>query len=837
MASSSIRSLTCKFPLRKCQPVLLSSVRLFATASQPAGDRPPGQKKPRPKKNTKIGRPAETEQGENDGLVIRKPRPTKWPPKNPKRASKELSKEPAGEDEDWALAIDEVVGGFPVEEPEPQPQGKELRSQETEAKEEEPKKKSKKKKNKKQKQRSDEDGTKKTEEHAPFDRTEDPINKETSENHHANNLAPISSILDFGLPNRTEKDTLVSSVNDSILGKEPKDQGRHENTPEAADELSLDDLFRLYESSLGSERTAIPEAWGDRLKKAVADRQEKFTKLDQEWERDEEAFVRGVPEEGEGDNEPIRSEEDTTATEWEGVTAEAEEKAGEEAEEPGAKETTADRLTDWLERLEIRRAEQRKKWEGARSKEEARPKEELDAWSSEGRELNTSIIFTQSAQDPSEVDLVWYNQDNYTPTRRYARSSPSEPETVLGRRIGDPNQLLSALSNGRNEYHYSLENLRLMRQGMEVAGLHERLRRTKLPFQFPAIKYEDIENIFRPRLPVGAATAYEPFPLIIPQESAIETPFLWRLIEDNSKYLAIYGDVRTCQGYHPAPSQFFNNFILNFYGYLKPTSIITDANYRQPYSRQQTILSFMGIPTMVLLTVPNQPNAEPIETRNLLAQLIAETFSCHYYNREIMQAQTPIAGLLHHNAQLRVVLYDPIADIPYVSKAIDANLDVPASHDMAKRLKYLSLITNDAFTCAAINGIEAMRHRERQEGETDTTADWREASEGMWGVLEARRMLYIRYPNDDIPLKAHVTMMKGMDQARQGSLAALQSVPPQYRISVGGSMDRWWMTTTRPSWADLRDSLKKQHKKPAGKRSKEPLPEAGGMGGYEYLMR
>ncbi|KAK6514051.1 hypothetical protein TWF506_008478 [Arthrobotrys conoides] len=922
MASSSIRALTCKLPLRKYQSLLLlPSIRLFATVSQPApqpaSDNPPGpppgpppRKKPRPKKNAKTVISTKQEQRGDGGTITRGPRITKLPNRGSRWESKAPYKNqsadpPAeqlpGEDEDWSLAIDEVVGGFPGDDPWPQPletkiqsqeakpkprsEGKEpkprekkvqpkwknpqlqetelqakeaeLQSQEPETKDSDLKEKpkDKKKKKKKKKQQDDEESTKVEEKAAVLNQAEDSVKNEVAESHHSNNLAPISSILDFGLSNRIEKDPLVASVNDSILGKEPQnrdhDDNRGKRILEDVEELSLDDLFQRFESSIEtkhfpSNRKIVPESQDDKVVKAATKRREKHKKLDEVWEHYEQNPVSRSPKEGEGDNQLIEpkkdkaaKEEDTTITKREDVTTEAERQTEEKVDETPEKGITAEHLTNWLDRLEIRRAEQRKKWEEARSqeetlvKEESRPKEELDAWSSEGRELNTSIIFTQSVQDPAEVDLVWYNQDNYRPTRSYTRPSSSEHETVLGRRIGDPNQLLSALSNGRNEYHYSLENLRLMRQGMEVAGLHERLRRTKLPFQFPAIKYEDIENIFRPKLPVGAQTAYDPFPIIVPQESAVEIPFLWRVIEENSKYLAIYGDVKSCQGYHPSPSQYFNNFVLNFYGYLRPTSIMTDANYRQPYSRQQTILSFMGIPTMVILTVPNQSNSEPIVTRNLLAQLIAETFSCHYYNREIMQAQAPIIGLLHHDARLWVVLYDPVADIPYVSRAINADLDIPPSHDIPKPLRYLSLFVSDAFTCAAINGIEAMRHRERREGETDGVSDWLEASTGMWDALEARRMTYIQNPSEDIPVKAYLKMIKNMDRARQGSLAALQSIPPQYRISIGESVDRWWMKTTRPTWQDLTESLPKpkSHKKPANQSyqnggdrpSKEPV--------------
>ncbi|KAF3101227.1 hypothetical protein TWF102_005024 [Orbilia oligospora] len=944
MASSSvsIRALTYKFPLRKLQPVhvlSLPSARLFTTASppapqstfEPAGDPSPSRpgprpgphppsaskKKPRPKRKPEFAPSVDREQIGDGNTFPRGPRITDLRSKSSKwdKSSKDLpgktSEKPPAEDEGWSLAIDEVVGAFPDDDPKPQASGAKLQSQETEpkskktkpkqlkskprsqeaelesqvahpelqqneievrepeTKDSELKKPSKDKKKKKKKQKNAEDKVN-TKEAAPSDQAENSVNKDPAGIQYSNNLAPISSILDFGLPNQIEKDPLVASVTDSILGKETRNQKQHgkpeKKTSGPDDELSLDDLFRRFETFAEHSTSVEPlekknfNTKGDRLAKAATDRKQKHMQLGQVWERNEQAFIEGVTEGGKGYKESIEpaeenvaKAEDLAATEREGVVTEAERKTDEEANEAKAKETTVDRLTNWLDRLEIRRAEQKTKWEEARPQEEsllkdgARSKEELDTWSSEGRELNTSIIFTQSVQNPSEADLVWYNQDNYTPTRRYTRPSSSERETVLGRRIGDPYQLLSALSNGRNEYHYSLENLRLMRQGMEVAGLHERLRRTKLPFQFPAIKYEDIENIFRPKLPVGAETAYEPFPLIVPQESAVEVPFLWRIIEENSKYLALYGDVQSCQGYHPSPSQYFHNFILNFYGYLRPTSIITDANYRQPYSRQQTILSFMGIPTMVLLTVPNQPNAEPIETRNLLAQLIAETFSCHYYNREIMQAQAPIIGLLHHDARLWVVLYDPVADIPYISKAINANLDIPASHDIPKPLRYLSLFVSDAFTCAAINGIEAMRHRERQEGETDTAADWREASEGMWNALESRRMTYIHFPTEEIPVKAYVKMVKDMDKARQGSMAALQSIPPQYRISIGESLDRWWMKTSRPSWHDLTESLPKPYKKPVNKGyqkqdrhpSKKPdttEPKQPDMGGYEYLM-
>ncbi|KAK6352587.1 hypothetical protein TWF730_009410 [Orbilia blumenaviensis] len=701
----------------------------------------------------------------------------------------------------------------------------------------------------------------------------------------ADGPAPITSILDFGLPNRSKSESTTSPAVDSFIPDRILEKTQREHTiaritkdpiadkpskkqkkgpgakpapapPPPTKEISLEDLFLKYESSIKANKQRDLET----LDSLVTDqerrleehnlavqrgaerlREEKQRKLDEEWEHNEDIFAEGEPVEETLENiEPARSE--------------AAPAVPLENDKPGLNtgEPVVEPSADWLERLERRRAERKK------VADEARQKAEAEAWSSEGRGLNTSVLFTQSAPEPCDVDLVWHNNDNYTPTQSYNRPTPLEPETILGRRIGDPSQLLSALSNGRNEYQYSLENLRLMRQGMEVAGLHERLRRTKLPFQFPAIKYEDIENIFRPRLPAGVATAYEPFPLIEPQESAVGIPFLWLLLENNSQSQALYGPVKNCQGYHPAPTRFFDPFLMSFMGYLKPTSIITDANYRQPYPRQQTIVSYMGIPTMVLLTVPSLPYSEAMKPRNIIAQLIAELFSCHYYNREIMQAQAPIIGLLHHDAKLWVVLYDPIADIPYVSEPIGLDLDLPRSHHVAGELKYPAAVTMDAFTCAAINGIEAMRHRIRQEGETDKEQDWRLASSELWNFLETKRTIHLKYPDPkDLPVRVYIKLTKELDVTRKMLPMGLQAVPGEYLLPVEGEAgagyaERWWIDTKRPGFDDLKmtQGTPKQVRSHKGKGTEKkkdrsghrsepepkPKPESG-MGGYEYLKR
>ncbi|KAK6498672.1 hypothetical protein TWF481_011250 [Arthrobotrys musiformis] len=878
MATSSIRALTRKLPLRP-------SIRLFATSSQPQpttdplsvppqGEGAPGSERT-DRSNPRSERGHRNKDGPDIGYPTPRPKSTKWSSSNklpgkasnarsaPNKVSQKLAQvqpeEIPPEDEDWSLSIDEAMEGFGFDEVELKPpvvKAKEKdNNQKPSEKDKKLKEKEEKKKSKENEQEEKPTETKKkkkkkkkpktTEEAAAQTPTaEDPVINETTESNSTSNIAPITSILDFGLPNRSGSNPPANgqpSKLPTITSAASSDEVPLKDT----NELSLDDLFRHYERAFdaglhtGSDKTTsdLPDPQDDVFRRRAVPR---GTRQQDDSPVEELSEEKAYEEETlEAEEEDIKMRGNAKAGMWDDLRVDTEMNT---EQETVAKGISSEHIADWLDRLEIRRAERRKK------KEEARSEAEVNAWSSEGGGLNTSIIFSQSAQDPSLVDLVWENHDNYIPTQRHARSSSPEPETVLGRRIGDPNQLLSALSNGRNEYHYSLENLRLMRQGMEVAGLHERLRRTKLPFQFPAIKYEDIENIFRSRLPVGAETAYEPFPLIVPQESAVENPFLYRLIEENSKFLAIYGDVKSCQGYHPAPSEFFNNFILRFYGYLKPTAIITDANYRQPYSRQQTILSFMGIPTMVLLTIPSLPHAEPLDPRNLLAQLIAETFSCHYYNREIMRAQAPVTGLLHYNAQLWVVLYDPVADIPYVSNPINADLDIPPSHEEIEKLDYLSRVTNDAFTCAVVNGLEAMRNRERQEGDTDTGADWLDACDGMWAVLEARRMMHINYyGRNDLTARTYVTTQMEMVRSRHDAIAALDSVPEKFKVPIGTSADGWWMLTQRPTFTEQREAVKKVYQPPRrggkGKKSppkgpKKPVQTDGnGMSEYEYLLR
>ncbi|KAK6523854.1 hypothetical protein TWF281_001821 [Arthrobotrys megalospora] len=862
---ASVRALTSRFLLRKYQPVQLTSIRFFSSQlgsvelapSEPSSPksrrRTPRKQKPlitsdqavtvtlEKQEHGQSGNPGKDHAGGKVSTAIEK---GKRPPK--KRTA---PKKPSAESQ-----TDETIQSLPEqkaqtvgdETAETQPPENETRAMKRKKKLKEKRKLHKKLK------KLNEKGS---------------VSEETVEAHDTNGPAPISSILDFGLPNPPNRDPTLASANDSILGDAPKVRGEKRNKNTLASESNaqsdsgydLNYLFQRYQSSFDAERVrgqevidalvATQEKKRARREFAEAEkfRKEKLTEIDQKREHNEDSFVLGeswakIIEEKKRHDEQVRLEEaeaveeakneaNITLEEWADVTA------GEPAEEAAGSQP------GWLDKLEMRRAEQKKE------REEAQQKAEADAWSSEGRGLNTSIIFTQSVQDPSEVDMIWFNHDNYTPTRRYVRQPSLEPETILGRRIGDPNQLLSALSNGRNEYQYSLENLRLMRQGMEVAGLHERLRRTKLPFQFPAIKYEDIENIFRPRLPIGAATAYEPFPLIVPQESCVDSSQLWGALEGNSKLLCIHGDVKSSQGYHPAPSTFFTSFAQGYFGYLKPTVTITDANYKQPYPRHQTIFSFMGIPTMVLLTVPSLPHAEPIEPRNLLAQLIAEAFSCHYYNLEIMQAQAPIIGLLHYQTNLWMVLYDPVADIPYVSHPINADFDIPRSHDEIERVRLLSLLTNDAFTCAVINGIEAMRHRERQEGETDTAMDWRDAAEGLWAVLEARRMLQLEVSAKHHSFGIFMKIHKEVSQTRHDLESALRAIPSDVAgnpgtlgETSGEEVDpeaRWWMTTSRPSLQKVRETLNKaSRKKPSAKVSQsKPQPNNDGMGEYEYLMR
>ncbi|EPS37711.1 hypothetical protein H072_8596 [Dactylellina haptotyla CBS 200.50] len=354
--------------------------------------------------------------------------------------------------------------------------------------------------------------------------------------------------------------------------------------------------------------------------------------------------------------------------------------------------------------------------------------------------LDTAKIFTQFAAEERKPDLFWRNLDDYQPQQKSFQADPIESETLANNRIPNPIFLLSALTSGRtkgnnftrDEYQYSLDHLKLMRYGMDgmnISGLKERLQRTKLPFSFPAIRYDDIFPVFfpKPTTHIQPSTLHQ-FPVLELKHCPISTDLHLALSGKALSRDATYGDASTLTGHRNLFAEIMMASIVPWRkGYMRATAVPLDTEHRHVYAKQQTIYTVLDTITMVHLDIVNPPDplVPPYKTRDLLAQLVADAFSCHFYNREILQRQCPVIGTLTHRDKLYISVYDPQSDTPYVSEPLDIGWSLADPNEKALQNQeiFFCQISNLVQACA-FNGIAATALRVRGPTDMDTRADW-----------------------------------------------------------------------------------------------------------------
>ncbi|KAF3912900.1 hypothetical protein AA313_de0207776 [Arthrobotrys entomopaga] len=393
-------------------------------------------------------------------------------------------------------------------------------------------------------------------------------------------------------------------------------------------------------------------------------------------------------------------------------------------------------------------------------------------------ELNTAKIFTQGLNERQIVDLTMRESKNYIPKNRLFQTDPIEFDAFKNSRLSNGKELLSALINNRtnskirDEYQYSLETLKLMRYGMDgmnIPEMKERLQRTRLPFNFPAIRYDDVVSIFFPKQTPGFAGSHL-FPKLPLHRACVSDGAQFLATNLEIERLMIFSDsdvtvdsvglelkTNVTRGHNPFVHNMLKQFVTLWKGYMRATSVPLDSNYRHAYPKQQTLYTVLGTPVMISLDVASQidPETSPYDIRDLLAQLVAECFSCHYYNREILKRSTPIIGLLSYSQKIYVSIYDPNTDTPYVSEPLDSNW-CDSSPDIFKSgygsIKFtpkheetlgrqLGLIGHlaDVCNCAFYNGLEAMARRIRMPTDSDTPESWSSMLKAMRTVVDASR--------------------------------------------------------------------------------------------------